>query len=81
MNPVDAEVGEDEEKRELENVVEGEGGVRGGVVEFGVAPDFNQEKRAGKDGHDWHGAHRLLHFEPDLIFEVLGVRESGVIED
>lgn len=81
VDPVDEEVGEADEEGELEVVVEGEGCVRRGVVEFSVAADFEEEKGSGEDGHDGHGDHGLADFEGDLVLEVFGVGDGGVIED
>ena len=52
--PVDAKVGKADEKEKLEVVVEREGCVRGCVVEFSVATDFEEKQRSGTDGHDRH---------------------------
>ena len=81
VDPVDEEVGEADEERELEVVVEGEGCVRRCVVEVSVAADFKEEKGSGEDGHDGHGDHGLSNFEGDLVLEVFGVGDGGVIED
>ena len=81
MDPVDEEVGEGDEKGELEEVVKGKGGVVGAIVEEGVAADFGNEEGSGEDGHDGEGGVGLFDFERDLVFEVFGVREGGVVED
>lgn len=47
VDPVDAEIGKEDEERELEVVVPGEGGGGGRVVEQGVAADFGQEEGSG----------------------------------
>ena len=79
--PVDAKVGEADEERELKVVIEREGCVRGGIVEFSVATDFKEEKGSGTDGHDRHRDHGLSDLEGNLILEVFGVCDSGVVED
>ena len=81
VDPVDEEVGKADEEGELEVVVECEGGVGGCVVEFSVAANFKEEKGSGEDGHDGHGDHGLADFEGDLVLEVFGVGDGGVIED
>ena len=79
--PVDAKVGEADEKRELEVVVEREGCVRGCIVEFSIATDFKKEKGSGTDGHDGHRDHSLSDLEGDLVLEVFRVCDGGVVED
>ena len=81
MDPVDEEVGKDEKEGKLEEVVERKRGLRWRVVEFSVAADFKEEEGCCEYAHDGHGDHGLFHLEPDLIFEVLGVRKGVVIED
>ena len=81
VDPVDAEIGEDEEERELQVVVQVEGFVRRGVVEFTVAAHFGEEERDGEDGHDRQSDQSLSDLEADLVLQVFGVREGGVIED
>lgn len=81
MDPVDEEIGEEDEEGELQVVVGGEGGGGGGVVQLGVAADFGQEEGHGQQGHDGHGGHGLVDFEPDLVLEVFRVLEGCVVED
>lgn len=81
MNPVDAEVGKDEEEGELEDVVPHSGTIGGGVVELSVAADFEEEERGSDDGHNWHGLVGLDHLEPDLVLEESGVVEGALVED
>ena len=81
MYPVYAQVGEGDEERELEIIVESKRRVGGGVVELRVAAHFQEETRRREDGHDGHGDHGLADLEPDLVFEVFGVRERGMVED
>jgi len=45
VNPIDEEVGKENEERKLEVVVEREGSFVESVVEFGVAFDFENEAR------------------------------------
>jgi hypothetical protein len=81
VDPVDAEVGEEDEDGELEVVVQWEGRGGGELVEFGVAADFGEEEWGGEDGHDGHGDHGLFHFEADLVLEVFRVGEGCMVED
>lgn len=55
VDPVDAEVGEAEEKRELENVVPHARTVGGGIVHLAVSADFSEEEGDCEDGHDGEG--------------------------
>lgn len=81
VDPVDAEVGEDDEERELEECVEGEGGVCGEVVELGVVAHLCDEERRRQRGHDWDRAVRLLLFELDLVAQEFGVLHGVLVED
>lgn len=81
VDPVYAEVRKTNEKRELEEVVAGEGGIGGRIVELAVTANFGEETRGGKDGHQRHGDHSLTYLELDLVLKVFWVGEGGVIED
>ena len=81
VNPVDEEIGEDEEERELKEIVKGEWGIVEGVVEFGVTPDFCKKYGSGDEGHQWHCPHGLLDLETDLVLEVFGVGEGALVKD
>ncbi len=47
VNPVNAEVGKEDEERVLEVIVLGEGGGRRGIIELGVAAHFGEEEGCG----------------------------------
>lgn len=81
VNPVDAEVAEDDEGGELEDVPPEAGALLGGVVELAVATDFGEEDGGVEDGHDGHGLVGLDDLEPDLVLDVLGVVEGALVED
>lgn len=81
VDPVDAEVGKHEEQWELDPIVQGERSFVGLVVEFAVSADLGDHKGRKADGHQGHGLHGLLHFEFDLVAEVLGVLESLLVKD
>ena len=51
MDPVDAQIREADEQRELKDIVEGEGRVRRCVVKFSMTTDFGEEARGGEDCH------------------------------
>ncbi|EER40561.1 predicted protein [Histoplasma capsulatum H143] len=55
VDPVDEEVGEDDEERELEVVVERKGSVFEVVVHFCIPADLEEEDGSCEDGHDWEG--------------------------
>lgn len=76
MDPVDAEVGEHEEERELDVVVRiskptkewmFKARVRRTVVDEGVTSDFSDEEGYGEDGHDRYRLHGLSNFHAHLI--------------
>ena len=46
-----------------------------------MATHFTQEERRGEDGHDGERDHGLSDLEPDLVLEVFGMGEGGVVED
>lgn len=81
MNPVDAEIREEEEKRELQDAVIGERLLVEGVVHFAVSADFGQEEWCRENGHDGHGFHGLGDFHADLVAEIFGVFEGGLVKD
>jgi len=90
VDPVDAEVCEEDEERELQPVVaaaevfeERVGESRSGdvVIDEAVAADFGDEPGGGEDGHDGDGAEGLLDFEAHLVFEVFGMLEGGFVEN
>jgi len=81
VDQVDEEVGEEEEERELQDVVPEPRPVGGRVVELGVAAALGDEADGGQQGHQGHGAVGLDHLELDLVLEELGVREGVVVED
>lgn len=81
VNPVDEEVGEDEEERELEEVVPQAGALLGDIVELAVAADLEQEQGRRHHGHEGHGLVGVDNLEPDLVLEVLGVVHDALVED
>ena len=81
VDPIDAQVREADEKGELQEIIQGERSVRGCIVEFPIAPDFQKEEGSREERHERHGDHGLFDLEGDLVFEVFGVGEGGVVED
>ena len=81
MNPVYEEVRKQDEERDLEDIVEGEWGVRRSIIQLGVTADLSGEERDGEDGHDGHGDHGLPDLKPHLVLEVFRVGESGVVKN
>lgn len=80
VNPVDAEIGKEDEYRELQVVVEREWSVIKPVVEFGIALYFQGEEASCQQSHTRHGRHSLLDLHGHLILEVFRVVEGGLIE-
>lgn len=81
MSPVDAEVGEKEEERELEEVVPEPGTIFGGVVEFAVSAHFKEEEGCCDDGHDGHGLVGCNDFKADLVLDEARVVKCSLVED
>ncbi len=81
MDPIDAEVRETDKQRELKIIVESEWSVRRSIVELSVAAYFSEETGRGEYCHNWHRDHCLPYLKLDLVFEVLGMGESGMVED
>ena len=81
VDPVDAEVGEEQEDGELEDVVPEARAVRSVVVQLAEAADLGEEAGDGTDGHGRHGAHGLLDFRRDLVLEELGMVECLLVEN
>ena len=81
MDPVDGEVGKQEEERELEPIVPGRGGFLELVVELTEASNFEEHERGGHQSHTRHGRVGLLDLEPDLVLEELGMLKCLFVED
>ena len=52
VDPIDEEIGEQDEERELKVVVQAKRSIARGVIEFCVAAYFAEEKGGREDGHD-----------------------------
>lgn len=81
VDPVDKEIGKGNEKWELEVIVPQARTVLGGVIHLAVSPDFGKEKWYGEDGHDGQRPQCLLNLQTDLILQVFGMVERGLVED
>lgn len=81
MHPVDAEVGEEQKQRELQDFVPQPRAVGDGVVHFGVAADFAEDEGQSEEGHAGEGGEGLFYFEADLVFEVFWVFLLFFVED
>lgn len=81
VDPVDEEIGEHEEERELEYVVQRKRRVANSVVHVSVAADFEEEKGNGGGGHARHGLHCLSDLHAHLVLEVFRVVEVGFVKD
>lgn len=79
VNPVDEEVGEEDEDGELKDAVVGEGLLGDGIVELGVAADLEDEEGCSQKGHWRHSRHGLLDFQGNLALEEFGVVEGGFV--
>ena len=81
VDPVDAEVGKEEEQRELKNIVPHSGPFGGRVIQLGVATDLESHNRCGAECHERHGLVGLNDLEPDLVLDELGVLQGPLVED
>lgn len=81
MSPVDAQVGEEDEERELRVVVPAAGALLRGIVELAVAAHLGDEGERGADCHDGHGHVGLFHLETDLVLEKFWVAERLLVKD
>ena len=79
--PVDEEVGKEDEEGELEDVVKPERSVGRRVVQFGVPLHLANEEWNGEYGHYGKGNGGLLDLKGDLILEIFGVGEGGMVEN
>jgi hypothetical protein len=81
MNPVDAKVVKDKEKRKLDNIVPETGPLLSRVEELAVAADFNEEDWRGAKCHDRHRLVSLDDFEPGLTFDESGMVQGAFFKD
>ena len=81
VDPVDEEIGEEDEERELQDAVVREGLIGDGIVELGIASNLQDEERRCQKSHRGHGAHGLLHFHGNLVLEELGMVVSRLVPD
>lgn len=81
VDPIDEEVGEDEEEWELEPLVPRTWPVGRRVVESRVPAGFENEAGCCQGRHDGHGGVGLNHLELDLVLKELWVCEGCVVKD
>lgn len=81
VDPIDEEVGEHDEERELEEIIQSKRGIGREIIKFRVAAHFTEEKGRCEDGHDRNRYQSLADFEPDLVLQVFRMRESRVVEN
>lgn len=80
VNPVDTEISEDQEERELQYVVEWERSLIQAVVQFGVTTNLECEEWDHQSGGKRHRGQCLVYLHSDLIFEEAWVREGRLVE-
>lgn len=81
VDPVDAEIGEDDEEGELDDVIPHARAILSCIVHLAVSADLGDEERHGAETHDGHGAHSLGNLHGDLVLEVFRVSEGSLVED
>ena len=80
VDSIYAEIGEKQEKRELEPIVPTSWSVCKGIVELGVALHFGEEERGCEESNEGHGANGLTDFHSDLVLEEFRVFEGCLVE-
>ncbi len=81
MDPVDGEIGEEEEEREYQVIVVWVRLVRKGIIELRVASNFCKEEWSGEDRDPRHCADGLCYLLADLILQELGMLVGCFVED
>lgn len=81
VNPVDAEIGEGDKKRKLEDAIVRERLFVDGVVQLGVSPNLGDQEGSGQKRHDRHRSHGLRNLHGDLIFEELWMLDCRLVPD
>lgn len=81
MDKVDQHVGEEEEQRKLNNVVEPEWCLVGVIVKFSVSTNIEPETGSCQCCHADHAGHCLFNFQLDLVLQELGMLESALVEN
>lgn len=81
VDPIDEEIGEQDEERELKEIVQAKRGIRRGLIKFRVAAHFTEEKGRCEDGHDGKRFQSLANFEPNLILKIFRMHERCVVEN
>lgn len=54
VDPINAQIGEADKQRELQDVVESEGSIRRGIIKLAIAAHFDEETRGREEGHYGH---------------------------
>ena len=79
VDPVDAEVGEEQEERELQVRVPPAGAVLDPIVQLRVAAHLGHEGRHHEDRHDGDGRHGLADLLPDLVPQEARMRQVDLV--
>ncbi len=81
VDPVDEEVGEGEEERELRVVVPRARALGRRVIHLAVSAHLGDEEGHREDGHDGQRDERLPDLLPHLVLQVFRVVEGRLVED
>jgi len=81
VNPVNEEVGKQQENRELQDVIPPARPLFRRVVDLAVSSDLEPKCSSCQDSHARQGLQSLPYFHANLILEILGMLEGLVIED
>lgn len=80
VDPVNTKVCEEDEKGELEDVVQREGRIGKAVVKLRVTAYFGQHASGSQERHDWHGFVCLDNFHANLVLEIFRMLECRFVE-
>lgn len=81
VDPVDEEVGEQQEHWELDDVVPPARTLLGGVVDLAVTSNLKPKCGSCQNGHTGQRLQRLPYFHANLVLQILRMFEGLVIED
>jgi hypothetical protein len=81
MDPVDAEVGEEQEEWELHDVVPAARSFGREIVQLAAAAQFVQEDQGRHKRKQGHRLAGILDLEENLVLEILGMIHGVLVED
>lgn len=73
MNPINAEIGEEEEQGELQDVVPQSRSIGRSIIHLGVSASFGKDQGKSEERHARKRHESLLDLHSNLIFEIFGM--------